>query len=287
MTSETSRRFTSWEQAVCWLRAQPDRRELVLAAYYDDPLLDAARRYAASGEWQEVARLVPPGSRRALDVGAGRGIASYALATLGLKVDALEPDPSEIVGAGAIDALAREAGLPITVTREFSESLPYPDGAFDVVFARAVLHHTKDLGAACREFSRVLRPGGRLIAAREHVISRPADLPAFLDAHPLHHLYGGEHAFLLSEYQEAIRSAGFRLTSTLGPLGSAINYAPRSRAQVRSEVAQRIARGIRPLQAMVGAAISLPPVWRALVGAAERFDERPGRLYTFVADRIK
>ena len=40
---------------------------------------------------------------------------------------------------------------------------------FDVVFARAVLHHTRDLELACREMFRVLRPGGIFVAAREHV----------------------------------------------------------------------------------------------------------------------
>ncbi len=32
----------------------------------------------------------------------------------------------------------------------------------------------------CREFFRVLKPGGRLIAVREHVISSKNDLPVFL-----------------------------------------------------------------------------------------------------------
>ena len=78
---------------------------------------------------------------------------------------------------------------------EFSEGLPFEDGAFDVVFARAVLHHTRDLNDACREMYRVLNPGGLFLGVREHVISREADLARFLEQHPLHRLYGGEHAF--------------------------------------------------------------------------------------------
>ena len=73
---------------------------------------------------------------------------------------ALEPDPSALVGAGAIRALAAEARLPIDVVEEFSERLPFANDTFDVVFARAVLHHTRDLDSACREMFRVLRPGG-------------------------------------------------------------------------------------------------------------------------------
>src|SRR5580692_8291651 len=150
--------FGSWEAAVIWLRNQPERRQLVRDAFYDDPLIAAAKRYFDSCEWQAIAQLLQGRTGRALDVGAGRGIASYALARQGFAVTALEPDPSAIVGAAAIRALAAEAALPIDVVEEFSERLPFADGTFDVIFARAVLHHTSDLDSACREMYRVLRP---------------------------------------------------------------------------------------------------------------------------------
>lgn len=190
MVTSISIEFSSWEQAVQWLREQPEQQELVLAAYYDDPLPAAADRYWRSEEWQAIRLLLPPAPGVALDVGAGRGIASYALAKEGFAVTALEPDASALVGAQAIRGLAEASGLPIEVTQEFSERLPFADAQFDVVFARAVLHHTSDLAAACSEFYRVLKPGGRLLAVREHVISQPEDLPVFLDLHPLHKLYG-------------------------------------------------------------------------------------------------
>ena len=112
MSAEHSTR--TWEQAVQWLRSQPDRRDLVLAGYYDDPVEVAADRYWRSPEWLSARPLLPaaPGAR-ALDIGAGRGIASYALAKDGFEVIALEPDGSSLVGAGAIRALGKRLELSL------------------------------------------------------------------------------------------------------------------------------------------------------------------------------
>ena len=279
------KRFHTWEQAVQWLREQPEQQELVLAAYYDDPLPAAAERYWRSEEWQAIRPLLPPTPGLALDVGAGRGIASYALAKEGFAVTALEPDASALVGAQAIRGLAEASGLPIEVTQEFSERLPFADAQFDVVFARAVLHHTSDLAAACGEFYRVLKPGGRLLAVREHVISRPEDLPVFLDLHPLHKLYGGENAFLLPQYEAAIRAAGFRLYRVLAPFDSAINYSPYTGASLRDELAARITRQLPVAKRLVAGLLGLPPLWAVARRVLGRVDHRPGRLYSFIAQR--
>jgi SAM-dependent methyltransferase len=272
----------TWEQAVQWLRSQQDQKRLVLDCYYDDPLKDAADRYYNSEEWTSIRSHLPNGRGRALDVGAGRGIASYALAREGFAVTALEPDPSAIVGAEAIRTLAKEASLEISVTEEFSERLSYPDNHFDVVFARAVLHHTSDLAAACREFYRVLKPGGRLIAAREHVLSSKSDLDTFLDNHPLHKLYGGENAFLLEEYKSAIKSAGFRLKKSIAPFDSAMNIAPRTLDETRREIAGRFPVG----RAVILSLLKIPAIWHLATKLLRRLDNRPGRLYSFVADKV-
>jgi SAM-dependent methyltransferase len=284
--TDTTTRQGTWEEAVVWLRNQPDRRQLVLDAFYDDPLIEAAQRYHGSGEWQAISRILKGRSGRALDVGAGRGIASYALAREGFAVSALEPDPSGIVGAAAIRSLASESGLPIEVVEEFSERLPFADATFDVVFARAVLHHTRDLDNACREMYRVLRPGGIFIAAREHVISSEADLPQFLDQHPLHRLYGGEHAFVLDRYQRALGGAGFAPVEPLSPLQSPINLFPYTTDSLRDAVVDKLTQKL-PARPLWRFALQSDRVFAALLSVAGRFDNRPGRLYSFVGHKAR
>lgn len=270
--SEPATSFVSWEEAVLWLRAQKEREQLVRECYFDDPLLAAAERYRDSGEWlalRELLRELPRG--RALDVGAGRGISSYALAADGWQVTALEPDPSPVVGAGAVRQLATQAGVAITVVEEQCERLPFEEGAFDLVFIRQALHHACDLQRFCREAARVLRPGGVFLAAREHVISRRSDLGTFLDSHPLHKLYGGEHAYLLEEYLDAFRQAGLDATRVLAPYDSDINLYPGSRGQVK-----------RRLEARLGAVLPEFLFRRFAVPLLNRRDQTPGRLFTFM-----
>lgn len=263
----------TWEQAVLWLRGQPDQHELVRACFYDDPLLDAARRYYACAEWQAVRALLPPVSGRALDVGAGRGISSYALAREGWRVTALEPDPSALVGAEAIRSLAREAALDMEVVQEWGERLPFADASFDLVCCRQSLHHARDLPQLCAEIGRVLRDGGMFIATREHVISRPEDLPKFLASHPLHHLYGGENAYMLDQYRSAIESAGIRLDRALNPLDSEINLYPETLAGVKRRIAARLAFPFPD---------AIPDFALGILGG---FLKMPGRLYSFTGTR--
>lgn len=273
----------SWEDAVSWLREQSEHQKIVFDCYYDDPLMDAANRYYCSEEWLAIQKISSAFSGAALDVGAGRGIASYAFAMDGFEVTSLEPNPSDLVGAGAIRSLSLEAGLNIRVVEHFSESLPFADGVFDLVFARAVLHHTVDLKAACLEFHRVLKPGGLFLAIREHVVSKKEDIPIFLAHHPLHHLYGGENAFLLDEYREAIQESGFAKVELISPWASAINYAPRTLWELKLDLSLRMGRFMPWGDKIFKFLLSIPGIWTVTSFILRYIDDRPGRLYSFVA----
>ena len=286
----------TWEQAVEWYCSQPGNEAAVAANYFDRDGVAAAKRFAASPEFQETLQLVPVSYRdqgtKLLEIGAGAGIASYAFATNGFDVTALEPDPSEIVGAGAIRTLAVRTATPIHVVQEWGERLPFADRAFDVVYLRQVLHHARDLRQLCAEAARVLRPGGVFIAVREHVIRVPEDLPRFLKSHPLHAMYGGEHAYLRSEYEAAISDAGLQITHVFAPFESVINYHPFTAAQVEEQgframlQAAGVRRGVGFLWRCGGRHVgTMSPRFARWCRRALKDKYSPGNIFSFVAEK--
>lgn len=277
----------NWESAVEWYRQQPGNEEAVRANYFDRDARAAAERFAGSEEFAETWQLVPSGARDVLDLGAGAGIASFAFAKKGCRVTAVEPDPSEHVGAGAIRKLAETPGVDITVKEGFGEELGLPSEGFDLVYARQVLHHARDLSEFCREAARVLRSGGTFIATREHVLRDRRDLPKFLESHPLHRHYGGENACTRDEYLAAIRGAGLEVLRVIHPYESAINYHPMTDAQVERRGFSLWMRraGWRRFDRLAWTMGG--PVLRRVFGRSIRqaleHDYYPGILYSFVA----
>ena len=253
------------------MRRQPEHAELVRQSYFDDPLLEAARRFHQSGEWLATREFIPASPGKAVDLGAGRGIASYALASDGWRVTAIEPDPSAVVGAGAIEGMAAEARLEIRIMRSGGESIPLPDASVDMVYCRQALHHAADIAATCKEVHRILKAGGRFLAVREHVLSNEQDLEAFRSSHPMHHLYGGETAYTLARYLDAMKGAGLRVVRVMNPLESEINLFPKSQNEIKCGWAKRL--GLKSGRWI--------PDWVLTVRG--RWMSEPGRLYSFVA----
>jgi ubiquinone/menaquinone biosynthesis C-methylase UbiE len=269
------------EEAVRRLRADPSRADVVRDAYFECSPLDAARRFAASGEFAEVMRLVGERVRGGvvLDLGAGRGIASYAFVQSGAaKVFAVEPDPSADIGRGAIESLPARG--VIEVVDAAGESLPLDDASVDLVFSRAVLHHTTALDAVLKEVARVLRPGGALLACREHVVDDARQLKEFLAEHPMHQLAGNEHAFGLGEYRAAIEAARLELQLELAPLDSVLNAYPTVASQEDLAGLPRVL--LRDRLGKLGVAAARLPGVEAIVWARLK-RPRPGRLYSFLA----
>jgi len=271
----------SWEDAVRSLLEDPAKRQVVLDCYYDQPASVAALRYCNSLEWRAVRSLLPPTARTAVDIGAGQGISSVALAREGISVTAVEPDPSAIVGRAAIERAARELDLPIRTLDGTAERIPAADSEFDLAFARQVLHHARDLPGACREIFRVLRPGATFISIRDHVVSRHADRPLFFERHPLHVLYGGENAFREDEYLGAMSAAGFHVVRVLRSFDSAANFAPYSRESLREAIVDH-ARRVPLLAPMLRTLLRSTVAYDIVLALLSRMDSRPGRLLSVV-----
>jgi SAM-dependent methyltransferase len=271
----------TWEEAVRFCMTEPSMAALAKAAYFLPPL-EAGERYWRSAEYAEIRLRLPEKAGRALDLGAGNGILSYALAKDGWAVTAVEPDPSLLIGAGAIRELA--AALQdtmsgsITVIEAFGEAIPLEAAGFDLVVARQVLHHAADLPAFCREMSRLSRDGAVIMTLRDHVITGPDQLPAFLARHPLHKLYGGENAFTLAQYRDALAAAGLGVRHEWRSFQSVVNYDPYTPADLRGLVATRFG-ALRPV---IAALLRLVP-FAVLGRALTLVDRTPGRLVSFLA----
>lgn len=103
--------------------------------------------------------LVPAGCQVAVDLGAGTGLLTRALARKVPQVVAVEPDPRM---AAVLQARSNEAQFDgIRVAHGRGEEIPLPDASADGVFASSAWHWL-DPERAPREIARVLRDGGRL-----------------------------------------------------------------------------------------------------------------------------
>ncbi len=283
--TESINSLLTWEQAVQWLRDQPDQQEFVKQCYYDDPVLEAAERFCESEEWSAIRELLGahlPG--KVLELGAGRGIVSFAFASLGCEVTALEPDASALVGRGAIEELSRSSGYPMRILSATGEQIPVEDASFDVVFGRCVLHHARDLSQVCREVARVLRPGGFFLAEREHVLEKREDLSVFLESHPLHNRYGGENAYLLGEYKSAFRRAGLRIRKSIPPYHHAINFVPPMSIEKRDVMTRQALAKILP-NGLASTLATLPWMKSLYSRSLSWRCHQPGKFYSFMAQR--
>ncbi len=103
----------------------------------------------------EAVRAAAPG--RVLEVGCGWGeFAERMQRELGAEVVAVDLSPRMV-------ELARERGVDARVGDV--QELPFANGGFDVAVANWMLYQVPDLDRGLAELAKVLRPGGRLVAA--------------------------------------------------------------------------------------------------------------------------
>lgn len=121
--------------------------------------LDQKLYPGTSGHWddelfrEKVLEVLRP-EHALLDLGAGAGIVPQ-MNFKGLCAHVCGLDPDERV---RVNPHLDEGRVGV------GETIPWPDGVFDVVTADNVLEHLDDPAAVLREIARVLKPGGTFLA---------------------------------------------------------------------------------------------------------------------------
>jgi ubiquinone/menaquinone biosynthesis C-methylase UbiE len=276
----------TWEEAIEILREDPNHQQLIRDAYLTADRLENCHRFLDSGEFKEVLAIIQahaPQARRVVDIPGGNGIASFAFAKSGFEVAAVEPDPSNSVGRGAIDFVIQQEKLTnVKLVDAYGEKLPFADSEFDVAYVRQGLHHARDLAGFVSEITRVLRLNGLLIASREPVVDDyDKSLEEFLDAQPDHQLYGGENALTHKDYLRHLNRSELTLIGDFGPHESIINLHPKSFAELKAQMLN--SRSGRILNAMLPAEL----VYRYELWIAKYRHREQGRLHTFIARKTR
>ncbi len=236
----------TWEEIIIQIRKDPSYKDLVELAYFEENLSLNVNRFRISEEYEETIKLITEYSKGEIkltlaDIGAGNGVAAVSFALDGFEVTAIEPDPSNTIGAGAIKKLKEHFLLNnLNVVEAWGEALPLKSESFDVVYIRQAVHHADHLEDFIKEASRLLKRGGLLLTTRDHVIYDEKDKAWFLAAHTLHKFYGGENAFAETEYENAIRNAGLHIVKTLHHFESVINYFPEKKSVIEKRIADRM-----------------------------------------------
>jgi ubiquinone/menaquinone biosynthesis C-methylase UbiE len=134
-------------------------------------------RYGPSLSREHAVAAHVAAGERALDVGCGPGVLTRVLA------DVLGAENVAAVDLSEPFLVACRARVPgADVRAAAAESLPFEDGAFDVVLSQLVVNFLVDPVAGLRELQRVTRPGGRVSAAVWDYADGMTMLRAFWDA---------------------------------------------------------------------------------------------------------
>ncbi len=144
--------------------------EEAAAAYMDAAALDHLARLDA-GWAEQILSEAPRGPARILDVGTGGGQIPLWLAerrpdwriwAVDRALAMLEAGREPFARAARA---ARRRALPfrLALARTEARTLPFPDGAFELVISNSLLHHLGDPSPILDEIARVAGPRGRVL----------------------------------------------------------------------------------------------------------------------------
>jgi SAM-dependent methyltransferase len=148
----------------------PCLHDHALTVYYNVPLeVRRVQLELRRGFFDEVYKQLFQGrdQLRVLDCGCGEGLVVE-------RINEVCSSSPEFFGNDISKTLLEQAGRRLKEKRFYpvqspAESLPFPDGQFDIVLSSHMIEHTHDPGLAMGEMVRVMKTGGilLLIAPRE------------------------------------------------------------------------------------------------------------------------
>jgi SAM-dependent methyltransferase len=178
-------------------------------AIYDEVSGADAREVALAA----VAEVAP---QRVLEVGCGEGeLAARMQDEFGVEVVAIDQSRRmvELSRARGVDARVGDV-----------QELPFESGSFDVAVAAWMLFHVPDLDRGISELTRVLRPGGRLVAITNYA-DHLLELFAFAGAERFEVKFGGENGeALLSRHFARLECRDANGTVTLRDASTIRSY---------------------------------------------------------------
>jgi SAM-dependent methyltransferase len=110
---------------------------------------------------------LPPG--RVLDVPAGGGLQTQALARRGFEVCSVDLFPNHRPEPGQS-----------WICADANDQLPFRTGSFDYLLCREGIEHLEDQMGFLRECARVVKPGGKIVVTTPNLMHLAARMSAFL-----------------------------------------------------------------------------------------------------------
>jgi len=104
-------------------------------------------------------------NQKILDAGCGEGYLARKLALSGARVTGVDMTEKLIDAAKEFTIIE---GPPVTFLRGSVNSLPFKDNHFDTIICNHLLNDLEEPQIAIREFSRVLKPGARVVILMLH-----------------------------------------------------------------------------------------------------------------------
>ena len=181
----------------------------------------------------------PVRGRRLLEVGAGSGRDTLALAREGAAAVVVDYSPMSLE---LVQRQANEQGARVALVRADALAMPFRDGAFDVVFHQGLLEHFRDPRPLMNECARVVARGGRMVVDVPQTFHPYTLMKQTLIA--LDRWFAGwERQFTPKELEREVLSTGLRVRRTYGEwMVPGLGY------RVLREILKRVFRLALPLE---------------------------------------